>query len=113
MLPVHHRTFTSGWPADRLIMQSSLSGGRFCSDSGTFNYTGNEKVQPLLSLRGGRECGGWGEIDGPDVSSSAPRTEFTHLGPALPGCQGLPKVWRKGKKRALWPAETVSASPFR
>ena len=60
----------------------------------------------------GRECGGRGELDGPDVSGSAPSTEFTPLGPGLPGCQGLPKVWRKGKKRALWPAETVSASPF-
>ena len=39
MLPVHHHAFTSGWPADRLIMQSSLSGGRFCLDSGTFDCT--------------------------------------------------------------------------
>lgn len=77
----------------------------------TQNTAENERVQPLLSLRGGRECGGWGEIDGPDVSSSAPRTEFTHLGPGLPGCQGLTKVWRKGKKHALWPAETFSAFP--
>ena len=31
----------------------------------------------------------------------------------LPGCHTLPKVQRKGRKCALWPAETFSASSFR
>ena len=52
----------------------------------TQSTAGNERAQPLLSLRGGRECGGFGEIDGPNVSRSRPRTEFIHPDPGLVMC---------------------------
>ena len=74
-------------------------------NSHTQNTAGNERAQPLLSLRGGPECGGFGETDGPDVSRSSPRTGFIHPGPGLAMCAspGCHLAQRSEKRQEVCP----------